>query len=73
MKNVSYPIILSICNDICNEINVTKKVFIIKTAMVSVFFFHLKTSEIGRSLKDSGINQRWKGLTRRHCSRLIKF
>ena len=27
MKNVSYPIILSICNDICNEINVTKKGF----------------------------------------------
>ena len=27
VKNVSYPIILSICNDRCNEINVTKKGF----------------------------------------------
>ena len=27
VENVSYPIVLSICNDICNEINVTKKGF----------------------------------------------
>ena len=46
---------------------------VVLVMMENVPYFPLKTSEVGQSLKDSGISRRLKSLTQRLCIRLTKF